>query len=64
MDTSIGRASTVKVEISSNEVSTAAGVPVSEIRGSSGTRWGAEVMAKGGAKIVLDLHGKKRLDGN
>src|SRR5215471_8707471 len=63
MDTSMGRASTVKVEIGSNEVSTAAGVPVSEIRGSSDTRWATEVMAKGGAKIVLDLHGKKRLDG-
>jgi uncharacterized protein (UPF0261 family) len=32
MDTSMGRASTVKVEIGSDEVSTAAGVPVSEIR--------------------------------
>ena len=63
MDTSMGRESTVKVEIGSNEVSTAAGVPVSEIRGSSDTRWATEVMAKGGAKIVLDLHGKKRLDG-
>ena len=64
MDTSMGRASTVKVDIGSNEVSTAAGVSVSEIRGSSDTRWATEVMAKGGAKIVLDLHGKKRLDGN
>jgi uncharacterized protein (UPF0261 family) len=63
MDTSMGRETTVKVEIGSNEVSTAAGVPVNEIRGSSDTRWATEVMAKGGAKIVLDLHGKKRLDG-
>src|SRR5215467_9534529 len=63
MDTSMGRESTVKVEIGSNEVSTAAGVPVSKIRSSSDTRWATEVMAKGGAKIVLDLHGKKRLDG-
>src|SRR5215813_13162731 len=63
MDTSMGRESTVKVEICSSEVSTAAGVPVSEIRGSSDTRWATEVMAKGGAKIVFDLHGKKRLDG-
>src|SRR5215813_957623 len=63
MDTSMGRESAVKVEIGSNEVSTAAGVPISKIRGSSDTRWATEVMAKGGAKIVLDLHGKKRLDG-
>ena len=58
MDTSMGRESTVKVEIGSNEVSTAAGVPVSEIRGSSDTRWATEMMAKGGAKIVLDLRQK------
>ena len=63
MDTSMGRESAVKVEIGSNEVSTAAGVPISKIRGSSDTKWATDVMAKGGAKIVLDLHGKKRLDG-
>jgi uncharacterized protein (UPF0261 family) len=63
MDTSMGRESTVKVEIGSSEVSTAAGVPISEIRGSSDTRWATDVMARGGAKIVLDLHGEKRLDG-
>ena len=63
MDTSLGRESAVKVEIGSNAVSTAAGVPISKVRGSSDTRWATEVMAKGGAKIVLGLHSKKRLDG-
>ena len=63
MDTSMGRESAVKVEIGSIEVSTAAGVRISKIRGSSDTKWATDVMAKGGAKIVLDLHGKKRLDG-